>query len=171
MSQTFLAIRSGCVNSPARKAMSASRRRKSLELLDATISMSMPGSCVRNFSMIGGNAWPANISPTEMQTVPSSDWDCPEADKDARVAASLIARAWSSSSRPAGGQYELCAHTFEQCQAEFVFQCGDLSAERGLRAVQCARRGGKRPFFSGHQKCPHSVPIKVYRLPVHSIVN
>jgi len=38
-------------------------------------------------------------------------------------------------------QYQLCAHTFEQCQAELFFQRGDLSAQRGLRAVQSARRG------------------------------
>ena len=86
------------------------------------------------------------------------------------VAASLVARAWSSSSRPPG-----VSISFAPTRSNSARPSSSSSAETCLPSVGCelsrARAAADNDrFFSGYQKCPHPVPIEFYRLPVHSIL-
>jgi hypothetical protein len=94
-------MRSGSVGRTWRMAMSASRRRRSLIVLDTTTATVMRGASLRMRATMSGRMCTATASEAEMATRPTTSCAVPAAASAMASAAAAIACACSSNPSPA----------------------------------------------------------------------
>ena len=70
--------------------------------------------------------------------------------------------------QPALGQRQPATSALEKNRSQLVFQCADLSSERGLRHAKSPRSSRQRSFFCRNQKGPGPVSIEVDGFPIHA---